>query len=417
MGYIMGYLRILTGHRSVVLTNMTKENVVNFDCWNHGEIFQVLVDDHKTMQSFGQAAFNLNEEEFRWLENLVNCKCCPQGQASDYVFHTILGKQIGKARHFLRLAWVDCGMKGTISFNKIRSSVSTQANQYLSEKERKQLAKVTCHRPSTAERLYVALPDKVTGYETRLPRPKALKMTIVNTSEEDENNTDMSLEDTPKASTEDEEPIFDDHESVSSLSSEELRIMRKRCGRPFQSSSGIRISSSCEVPAPSQDSLPPAQLLKSKRQLDFSMEEVSKILVCTPSKFSCGDEKLRRTIADDCLLQANLSNALPGQAPLANPQNLPAHLTEQSTMFLAAQTALEEPSSEPEPLTAKTTDCVSVPQIEQVPGNVPAPLSPVQQTPDWLLQIQEEKDAQTPVGLDPECVLNLMFQETPELVS
>ncbi|XP_045921449.1 uncharacterized protein LOC123980901 isoform X1 [Micropterus dolomieu] len=416
MGYIMGYLRILTGHRSVVLTNMTKENVVNFDCWNHGEIFQVLVDDHKTMQSFGQAAFNLNEEEFRWLENLVNCKCCPQGQASDYVFHTTLGKQIGKAGHFLHLAWVDCGMKGTISFNKIRSSVSTQANQYLSEKERKQVAKAMCHNPSTAERFYVALPEKVTAYETRWPRPKALKMTIVNTSEEDENNTDKSLEDTPKASTEDEEPIYDDHES-SSLSSEELRIMRKRRGRPFQSSSGIRISSSCEVPAPSQDRLPPAQLLKSKRQLDFSMEDGSNILVCTPSKFSCGDEKLRQTIADDCLFKANLSNALPGQAPLADLKNLPAHLTEQSTMFLAAQTALEEPSSEPEPLTAKTTDCVSVPETELVPGNVPAPLSPVQQTPDWLIQIQEEKDAQTPVGLDPECVLNLMFQERPELVS
>lgn len=43
MGYIMGYLCILTGHKSIVLTNMTKENVVNFDCWNHGERFQVLV--------------------------------------------------------------------------------------------------------------------------------------------------------------------------------------------------------------------------------------------------------------------------------------------------------------------------------------------------------------------------------------
>lgn len=117
MGYIIGYLCILTGHRSIVFTNMTKENVVNCDIWNHGKRFLVLEDDHKTVRSFGQAVFSLNEEEFRWLENLTNCKCCPQGQASDYVFHTTLGKQIGQAGNFLSLAWADCGMKGTI-FNK-----------------------------------------------------------------------------------------------------------------------------------------------------------------------------------------------------------------------------------------------------------------------------------------------------------
>ncbi|XP_038550420.1 uncharacterized protein LOC119891063, partial [Micropterus salmoides] len=412
MGYIMGYLCILTGHRSVVLTNMTKENVVNFVCWNHGKRFQVLVDDHKTMQSFGQAAFNLNEEEFRWLENLANCKCSPQGQASDYVFHTTLGKQIGKAGNFLHLAWVDCGMKGTISFNKIRSSVSTQANQYLSEKERKQVAKAMCHDPSTAERFYVALPDKVTGYETRRLRLKALKMAIAKPSEEDEKITDTSSDDTPETSTEDEEPIYDDHESVSSLSSEELRIMRQRRGRPSKARSRARITSSYEVPTSSQDSLPPAQPLKSKRKLDFLTEESAEIHIYTPSKCAIVVEKLHQPIAEYYLFKANLSNALPGQAPLADPKNLPA----QSARFLAAPTAQEEPSSEPEPLTAKTTDYVSVPATEQVPGNVPAPLIPLEQTPDWMLETQEEKNAQTSPGLDPVCVLNLIFQETPELV-
>ena len=43
MGYIMGYLAMLTGHRSVVLTNMTKEHVTNFETWNHVKRFQVLV--------------------------------------------------------------------------------------------------------------------------------------------------------------------------------------------------------------------------------------------------------------------------------------------------------------------------------------------------------------------------------------
>ncbi|CAL8265512.1 unnamed protein product [Merluccius merluccius] len=108
-------------------------------------------------------------------------------------------------------------MKGTITFTKIRSSVSTQANQYLSEKERKQVAKAMCHDASTAERFYVALPDKVTGYETRRLRLKALKMAVAEPSEEDESNTDSPLDDldgTPSTSSEDEEPIYDDQEST-----------------------------------------------------------------------------------------------------------------------------------------------------------------------------------------------------------
>lgn len=43
MGYIMGYLSILTGHRAVVLTNVTKENVKSAEVWHGGKRFQILV--------------------------------------------------------------------------------------------------------------------------------------------------------------------------------------------------------------------------------------------------------------------------------------------------------------------------------------------------------------------------------------
>ena len=43
MGYILGYLCILTGHRSIVFTNLTNENVINCESWNHGKRFLVLV--------------------------------------------------------------------------------------------------------------------------------------------------------------------------------------------------------------------------------------------------------------------------------------------------------------------------------------------------------------------------------------
>ncbi|XP_049456923.1 uncharacterized protein LOC125903812, partial [Epinephelus fuscoguttatus] len=230
IGYIMGYLSMLTGHRSIVLTNMTKEHVMNFETWDHGKKFQVLVDDHKTVRSFGQAAFSLNNEEFTWLECLTNGKCCKPGQASKYVFHTVLGKQIQKPLNFLHLAWVDAGMQGTVSFNMIRSSVSTQANKYLSEKERKQVAKHMCHDPSTAERFYVALPDKVMGYETRKLRMKALQSAAANPPPDDKSDDDeLILTDTSETSSSDEEPVYDDQpESSSSLSDEELKSRRQK---------------------------------------------------------------------------------------------------------------------------------------------------------------------------------------------
>lgn len=43
MGYLMGYLCVISGHRSVVLTSMTKEHVANADQWNDGTRFQILV--------------------------------------------------------------------------------------------------------------------------------------------------------------------------------------------------------------------------------------------------------------------------------------------------------------------------------------------------------------------------------------
>lgn len=57
MGYIMGYLAMLTGHRSIVFTNLTKENVVNFEMWNHGKRFQVLVSINLGMVGLGNKHF------------------------------------------------------------------------------------------------------------------------------------------------------------------------------------------------------------------------------------------------------------------------------------------------------------------------------------------------------------------------
>ncbi|KAI9528082.1 hypothetical protein NQZ68_024838, partial [Dissostichus eleginoides] len=72
------------------------------------------------------------------------------------VFLTIKGKQIQKPVNFLSQAWNDAGLKGAITFNQIRSSVSTQ-------KERREVAKSMCHDQATATKYYVHLPNKNEG--------------------------------------------------------------------------------------------------------------------------------------------------------------------------------------------------------------------------------------------------------------
>ncbi|KAI3360671.1 hypothetical protein L3Q82_002538 [Scortum barcoo] len=74
MGYIMGYLSIISGHRSVVLTNMLVEHVFAADSWRDGRRFQILVDEHKTVKSFGQASLLLNAREFHWVKHVAKGK-------------------------------------------------------------------------------------------------------------------------------------------------------------------------------------------------------------------------------------------------------------------------------------------------------------------------------------------------------
>ncbi|XP_034722279.1 uncharacterized protein LOC117941332 [Etheostoma cragini] len=154
--------------------------------------------------------------------------CCKPGQECEFVFHTASGRQLQKPLGFLNAALVDAGMQGNITFTQIRSSVSTQASKHLSEKERKQVAKEMCHDPSTAERFYVALPDKVNGYKTRRLRLKAMESAL---DEDDELETSSSGE----------EPQYDDQtESDSSLSEEGLTTwQQKKQSKSEQSSSSV----------------------------------------------------------------------------------------------------------------------------------------------------------------------------------
>ncbi|CAB1437543.1 unnamed protein product [Pleuronectes platessa] len=227
MGYLMGYLCIISGHRSVVLTSMLKEHVANADIWMDGSRYQVLVDEHKTVKTFGQASLVLNAKEFSWLRQLYDGNCCVKGKSSRNIFHTFLGSSITNPLKFLHLAWTDAGLRGPITFNMIRSSVSTQAERHLSETERRKVALSMCHDPSTAEKFYVSLPTRDVAYENRKLRMKALmheKRKARAKPKPLEEESSYSL--TSESSEEDEEPVYDDRPKTTSLSSEE-ELMRK----------------------------------------------------------------------------------------------------------------------------------------------------------------------------------------------
>ncbi|MEQ2188217.1 hypothetical protein GOODEAATRI_012785, partial [Goodea atripinnis] len=105
---------------------MTKDTVSSADSWKNDTRFRILVDEHKTVRSFGQAALFLSKEEYGWLERLIKTSCCTMASRCEFVFHTVNGNQIFKPVNLLQEAWVDAGLKGTVNFTQIRSSVSTQ---------------------------------------------------------------------------------------------------------------------------------------------------------------------------------------------------------------------------------------------------------------------------------------------------
>ncbi|XP_041835271.1 uncharacterized protein LOC121635921 [Melanotaenia boesemani] len=105
MGYAMGYLSVLTGHRSSIFTSMRVQHVFNADSWEEGQKWQILIEEHKTAKTFGLASIALVAEEYNWMKLLAGGVCCPDGPKSPFVFHTVLGGMIHKPNLMLASAW------------------------------------------------------------------------------------------------------------------------------------------------------------------------------------------------------------------------------------------------------------------------------------------------------------------------
>ncbi|MEQ2242072.1 hypothetical protein ILYODFUR_032062, partial [Ilyodon furcidens] len=141
MGYFLGYLAIVSGHRSVVFTSMTKGDVVVAGNTKSKRRFHIMVGDDKPLDGSAKASVVLTEEEYGWLEKLINISCCDETSQCQFLFHTVLGTKIYKPQNILQEAWIDCGLKGAVTFSQIRSPVQTQANRSCSTKEKKRAPK------------------------------------------------------------------------------------------------------------------------------------------------------------------------------------------------------------------------------------------------------------------------------------
>lgn len=94
------------------------------------------VEKNKADAECGRAQLALSTEEYQWLSDLVDvsnttlqCSACP------FVFHSDTGVQLRSLESFLQSAWEDARLPGNVSFDRIRSAVSSQVSS--SERQRK----------------------------------------------------------------------------------------------------------------------------------------------------------------------------------------------------------------------------------------------------------------------------------------
>ncbi|CAL8386194.1 unnamed protein product [Boreogadus saida] len=179
----------------VVFNSLKKKEVLEAE--HEGEGYVVWVGEHETQRSFGHAQMALFEEEYGCLRRPMDISNCLH-KDSPYLIHRHDGQQHSKLSRLLLGTWVDAGMKGSINFNMVRSSVSSKAKQHLTQEERTRVASSMCHDVATADRFYCPVPNVTELFQVRGLRMKALLEDADTREEED------------SSSVEEGEPSYDD---------------------------------------------------------------------------------------------------------------------------------------------------------------------------------------------------------------
>lgn len=250
-----------------------------------------------------------------------------------------------------------------------------------------------CHDPATAERFYVALPDKHEAFEARQLRLKALKRAVDNPTQDGDNmeEEESVFSQTPESSSTDEQPVLDDEpDSSPSVSSDEMRMWKKK-----QSTRPLR-----EDNPESDDELPSFQKSQYKKRLVFTNQPhqseedpqderenvtLTQLEIYSPSKCFVRVDKLRDPIADFYLEKRKAKQMLDPRrerskgAAFAEPQTVPTPAVEPTARSTPVLTSHSAPDCIPAPSPVMTAKIMALKPfhtpascIKVVPGQTTA---------------------------------------------
>ncbi|KAG7463411.1 hypothetical protein MATL_G00176270 [Megalops atlanticus] len=167
MGFLLGYIYMVTGHRRGVLTNMTVQDFGRCQSSPTGG-YLVPVASHKTSAKFGRASLPLRKEELSWFLAFSAHRSRLPGYAEKprTFFFNSSGRPLSHVGEYICRAWKSLHLPGNPTVTLIRSSVATLVSDR-PEPERQRVAQAMCHDLATAERFYMADLNPAKSHESR----------------------------------------------------------------------------------------------------------------------------------------------------------------------------------------------------------------------------------------------------------
>ncbi|KAG7460028.1 hypothetical protein MATL_G00216780 [Megalops atlanticus] len=167
VGFLLGYMYMLTGHRKEVLINMTTKDFNQCKSDPRG-VYLVSITWHKTSAKFGRASLLLRKDELEWFIKFsaVRSSLPGYGEKPKTFFFNSSGHPLNRVRDYIVKVWSSLHLPGTPTVTLIRSSLATLVSD-LPENKRQQVARATCHDVATAERFYVAELDTQKSHESQ----------------------------------------------------------------------------------------------------------------------------------------------------------------------------------------------------------------------------------------------------------
>lgn len=192
-GCLALYIALISGHRSGVITYLSKEDFKNAQKVAEG--YTIDVDNHKTSAAFGGPRVCLTPKEYGWVTSYFKQRLAGSEQ---FLFHLDTGEPRERLSNVMQGAWAGAGLTGRPTFNIIRSSVSTQVGKNLTTEEAGRVSTMMCYDALTAKAVYRTPPSHDEAWKVRVIRMKALVEDIDTSSEEEESSEEDTGEEKDK---------------------------------------------------------------------------------------------------------------------------------------------------------------------------------------------------------------------------